>query len=91
MCIIRDERNRQLSEVEFEGSGDDVDVLVGVRGDISLLSVCGAKRSIRRTKRTMNLVTLCEGKMQFSFRKKQRATLTSIKGQLDIFNQLTEA
>lgn len=41
--IIRDEGNRQLSEVEFEGSGDDVDVLVSVWGNISLLSICGAK------------------------------------------------
>lgn len=44
--IVCDEGNRQLSEVEFEGSGDDVDVLISIRGNISLLSVCGANQSI---------------------------------------------
>lgn len=41
--IICDEGDRQLSEVEFEGPSDDVDVLVSTRGNISFFSICGGK------------------------------------------------
>lgn len=94
MRVVCDEGNRQLSEVEFEGSGDDVDVLVGIRGDVGLLSICGANQAINEP--NDESVAFSEGSIQSnekekgnSFRKNR--ALTSIKGQLDIFNQLTEA
>lgn len=43
--VIRDEGNRQLSEVQLEGPGDDVDVLVSLRRNVGLLSICGANQS----------------------------------------------
>lgn len=39
--VVRDEGNRQLSEVQLEGAGDDVDVLVSVRRNVRLFPICG--------------------------------------------------
>lgn len=45
--IICDERNRQLSEVQFEGAGDDVDVLVSAGRNICLFSIWSRKQSLK--------------------------------------------
>lgn len=45
VSVVRDEGDRQLSEVQLQRSGDDVDVLVSVAGNVSFLSVCGASQS----------------------------------------------
>lgn len=37
--VVRDEGDGQLSEIELQGSRDDVDVLVGACGDVGLLTI----------------------------------------------------
>lgn len=45
--VVRDEGDRQLSEVELQGTGDDVDVVVDVGGDVSFLSICRTSQDIK--------------------------------------------
>lgn len=75
--IICDQGNRQLSKIEFEGPSDDVDVLVSICRNISLLPICEETRLIKPTQ------TRAESS---DVRLLSKQALTSVECQLDIFN-----
>ncbi len=39
ICVIRDDGDRQVPEVEFKSTCDDVDVFIDVHGDVCFLSI----------------------------------------------------
>lgn len=79
MSVVRDEGDRQLSEVQLQRSGDDVDVLVSVAGNVSFLSVCGASQSSDSVGISRDIL------------KKEKVSLTSVKGELDVLDEFAEA
>ncbi|TNN56466.1 hypothetical protein EYF80_033336 [Liparis tanakae] len=84
--VVGDEGDGQLPEVELEGSGDDVEVLVRGRGNVRLLAVCGA------TKKTERDEPVGGWRMKdIGFRGEAGGPLASVEGQLDVFDQLAEA
>lgn len=82
--VVSDEGDGQLSEVELEGSRDDVDVLVGAGGDVGLLTVCSCERRKGSSENG-------RGTLRTAHARWDREGLTSVEGQFDVLDQLAEA